>query len=231
MIFFHSNGFDIQPWRSLSRISSKIFRKLEFLPPCFHLSCVHRPFPGDLAINYFDFGMNSTLNRQTGNGRWGAVCGSGLAASALCVNIIYAPVTPCQPYPAHPDRDKATFWKKPRWVLYSLLKSSLCWGCLPRRHLTWRPILRGSRWSQAPKIFCCHAGPRIENFVCKQKTSLSLILSVWICYLRRKRGNQGAGWRTLTIAVWLTSHNFRDLEILSSGEKQQNSKKTYSMFQ
>ena len=58
----------------------------------FHLSCVHRPFPGDLAINYFDVGINSTPNRQTGNGRWGAVCGSGLAASALCVNIIYAPL-------------------------------------------------------------------------------------------------------------------------------------------
>ena len=66
---------------------------------------------------------------------------------------------------------------------------------------------------------------------CFQKTSLSLILSVWICYLRRKRGNQSAGWRTLTIAVWLTSRNFRDLEILSSGEKEQNSKKTCSMFQ
>ena len=144
-------------------------------------------------------------------------------------HLCTAPVTPCQPYPAHPDRDKATFWKKPRWVLYSLLKSSLFWGCLSRRHLTWRPILRGSRWLQAPKIFCCHAGPRIENLV-YQKTSLSLILSVWICYLRRKRGNQSAGWRTLTIAVWLTSCNFRDLEILSSGENQQNSKKTNSMF-
>ena len=91
MILFQHNGFDIQPWRSLSRISSKIFGKFEFWPH-FQLSCVHRPFPGDLAINYFDVGMNSTLNRQTGNGRWGAVCGSGLAASALCVNIIYAPL-------------------------------------------------------------------------------------------------------------------------------------------
>ena len=176
--------------------------------------------------------MNSTLNRQTGNGRWGAVCGSGLAASALCVNIIYAPLQwhhvnltlhilteIKQPFRRNQDE---SFIHCSNPLSAGDVSHGATW--LGDRYREGRGDRRRQRSSAAMQV------QGLKTLF--SKTSLSLILSVWICYLRRKRGNQGAGWRTLTIAVWLTSRNFRDLEILSSGEKQQNSKKTWcSMFQ